>query len=126
MAVEVHLAMDVRPPDVGRAGDCSIRALSTFMDLPYREVEELVKAHANYSPYRGVLNFDFYALLRDLGLTRVDARIRLNSKYAHEKLPRKCLLIFRTHVVAYENGKIFDTFNTLNVPGCKQTIAYFH
>lgn len=125
MAVEIRLAMDVRPPDVGRVGDCSIRALSTFMDLPYREVEELVKANASYSPYRGVLNFDFYALLRDLGLTRVDARIRLSGKNAVDRLPRKCLLIFRHHVAAYENGVVYDTFDVKQVPGCKQTIAYF-
>lgn len=127
MAVEVRLALDVRPAEIeGRVGDCSIRALATFLDMPYLEVEELVKAHASYSRYRGVLNLHLYALLRDLGLTRVDARIRLNSKNAVERLPQKCLLIFRRHVVAYENGVLFDTFHTTDVAGCKQTVAYFY
>lgn len=109
-----------------REGDCAVRALSTFLDRSYADVKTLLRSRYGYSPHRGVSLYDFHRLAEDLGLTYINAHIRLNSASAKDKLPKKCILLFGSHVAAYEDGTIFDIGYTTNTSGMKQTKGYFY
>lgn len=124
--------MDVRITTGGRPetmpqprGDCSVRALAIFLKMSYKEIEDVLLAHTDYTPRRGVSNTLLYKLLEELGMTYIDSRVRLSAKNARERLPEKCLLVFRHHICAYEAGMIYDSFNIMQNTGTKQTRGVF-
>ena len=108
-----------------REGDCAIRAISRFFELPYAEVRDLMMRDYGYRPRGGVTLPMFDKFAKDFGLKFVEAHIRLNSATAKDKLPNKAILLFRRHVAAYESGTIFDLGYTANTPGMKQTKGYY-
>lgn len=123
--VEVRIASAGRPEDAGSIGDCAVRALTHYLDIPYAEVEALLLAQTNYDRSRGVTHISWAWLLHQLGFEEYSVKVRLTAKNAADKLPDKCLLVFARHVAYYENGVVYDLFNTLAAKGCKQTRAVF-
>lgn len=121
------IVKDVGTEHKGYRADCSCRALSKILGIPYDECEALLFAETRYNPRRGgVVASDFRRLMtRGLGATFIPARIRLNSANAIDRLPKRAILSFTRHVAAYEDGVIFDSFQTTLVAGCKQTNGYY-
>jgi hypothetical protein len=114
-------------------GDCVCRALTNYLDLPYAEVHEYLSETSNYHPFRGgvVGKNELINVMKGLGLRFVEKRVRINSATAVHKLPQKALLWFLIpsrgcgHLVHYEDGVIFDTFDTKRGDTTKQTYGYF-
>ncbi len=109
-------------------GDCAVRALALYLNVPYTEALELMHSATSFTlTKKGGTPFEEYkALLLSLGMKYVRARIRVNSATATSKLPREAILIFKTHAVAYKNGTIHDSFYTTMHAGLKQTMGYFY
>ena len=105
--------------------DCPARAISTLLDVPYDEASELLMAHTTYHPNSGVPTREFALLMESLGMEYVEARIRLTSKNAEARLPRKGILLFSEHVTTIKDGTLYDTFPTFSRAGCKQTTGYW-
>lgn len=121
-------------------GDCVCRALAGYLGLPYAEVTDYLLANSNYTPYDGLTDYTYELLRGDchttrvmaaLGLTFVRQRVRLNSATVREKLPPKAILWFvvpskrKGHFAYYENGTIYDTFDTRRGEVSRQTWGWF-
>lgn len=117
------LRMNINRSFVGR-NNCSAYTLMNALKTSYEEAEELLMGRTNYHRDRGVNSMQFHDLLRELGWTYTSAKIR-TSPTCPKRLPKACILLFNGHVAYYEDGVIYDQFETRRDKRCRQTFGYF-
>ncbi len=106
-----------------RVGDCTVRAISKLLDIPWREAY-LCLAIYGYI-YADMPNGDdlWSKFLRDRGYRRyiiTDEGYTVRD-FCRDHPDGKYLLALKNHVIAVENGKYFDTADH----GDEEPIYYF-
>jgi hypothetical protein len=104
---------------------CSVLSTSLALDTDMATAEALLTEHAGYDREVGTYDTKLRNFLKEWGWSYVYDVVRLTSKNAHLRLPKECILDFRRHVAYFKDGTIYDSFNTLQLAGCKQTSGYY-
>lgn len=113
--------------DERQANDCTIRALSNALEMPYSEAKAYLIGHG-FNPRHGMFSTDVWRAYRqtaynnrkltvwasEYAIAQPNPSIRtirrtLNAWLQSGELPARCILSIRTHVLAVVNNVVLDT-----------------